>query len=840
MGALPLVAGAADGTPAAGAHALAIPLLPARVTYVQVAAVPPENSAAAASSENKPAPGVPADNNAALAVSAENTRGSAVTAVATSAVAAPGAATPTAAASAAPPNPDAAGPAGEPLALKEERQLTPNRPGEDKIPVFVQGQKISGQTGVSTTVEGDAELRKRDSLIKAETITYWPPEDEMLAKGQVRVLKNGDLFTGTELRLKVESETGYFFNVNYLLADDKARGQAKRLDFIGPNNYRADDGVYTTCGPGDDDWYLKVKELRLDYGRDVGEAQNAQLYFLGQKIAVLPGMSFPLNDRRKSGFLTPSYGTSTQSGLEISAPYYWNIAPNRDLTLTEREMSRRGLQSSADFRYLGEGYKGEIGAEILPNDHLTNTVRSALSILDTHTLLPGLSSYVNVNKVSDNTYFTDLSTKLALTSQTYLPREGSLSYTPAPGYGLMIRAQSYQTLVDPLLPPPQIPYFRLPQVTFAANRYDVHGFDLQFAGDFTRFASSTQVMGDRTVINPSISYPIVTPGAYLTPTFSINQTRYHLQDIDQWQTGVAQPPGAQSFQIRTLPIFSVDSGLTFEKKTELFGQSYTQTLEPRLYYLNVPFRDQSRIPVFDTSASDFNFSQIFSNNRYSGYDRIGDANQLTFAVSTRLLDAENGDERIRATIGQRYYFSSQQVALPNEVPRDGKNSDFLAAISGEVAPHLRLDSALDYDPNQKEIMRVSHAVQWTPVPGNTVSAAYRYQRDLLEQVDVAAQWRIKGRWYAVARYNYSLLDAHMVEGLAGFEYDGGCWVGRVVVQRYALAAQRASTSLFFQIELNGLSKLGSNPLDVLRRNIPGYTKLNDNQTPQPRTFNNFE
>jgi LPS-assembly protein len=259
-----------------------------------------------------------------------------------------------------------------------------------------------------------------------------------------------------------------------------------------------------------------------------------------------------------------------------------------------------------------------------------------------------------------------------------------------------------------------------------------------------------------------------------------------------------------------------------------------------MYYLLVPDRDQSHIPVFDSSVADFNFSQIFSNNRYSGSDRIGDANQLTFAVSTRLLNADNGDERIRATVGERYYFVSQQVTLPGEVPRGGKNSDFLAAISGDIVPHLRFDSALDYDPEQKEIQRVSHGIQWSPQPGDTVSAAYRYQRDLLEQVDFAGQWRVRGRWYGVARYNYSLLDAHTIEALAGVEYDGGCWVGRIVLQRYALATQKASSSLFFQIELNGLSKLGSNPLDVLRRNIPGYTKLNDNQTPQPRTFNNYE
>jgi len=735
-------------------------------------------------------------------------------------------------------DPEPAVPPGEPLALKTEDRLNPLRPVEDEIPVFVQGAKISGQTGVATTVEGDAELRKRGSLIKAETITYWPPDDEMLAKQDVRALKNGDLFTGTELRLKLDAQTGYFLNVHYLLAGEKARGEAKRLDFLGQDSYRAENATYTTCGPGNDDWYLKVGELQLDYGRDLGEAQDAQLYFKDHKILSLPGMSFTLNDRRKSGFLAPSFGSSIQSGQEFSIPYYWNIAPNRDLLLTERFMTKRGLQTSAAFRYMGETYRGQMSGEILPNDHLTNTTRSGFSILHNQEILPRVIGNLNLNKVSDNTYFTDLSARLALTAQTYLIREGSLGYY-APNYSLVARAQSYQTLQDPLNPV-AVPYFRLPQVTFNAVSYDNKGFDLAWNSDFTRFASATQVMGNRLVVNPSVSYPLITPGAYITPKLTMHATRYHLEEVAAWQTGVAMPANAQSFITRNVPIFSLDSGMTFEKPATYFGQNYTQTIEPRLYYLRVPYRDQSNIPIFDTALADFNFSQIFSENIYTGSDRIADANQLTFAVSTRLLNAANGSERIRATFGQRYYFNSQQVTLPGETPRVDKTSDLLAAISGEVLPNLRLDSAIQYSPNQKQIQRVSHGVRWTPEPGNTLSAAYRYQRDLLEQVDFAAQWRLATRWYGVGRYNYSIRDGRVVEALGGFEYDGGCWVGRVVVQRYALATQKASTSIFFQIELNGLSRLGSNPLEVLRRNIPGYTKLNENQSPQPRTFNNYE
>jgi LPS-assembly protein len=285
---------------------------------------------------------------------------------------------------------------------------------------------------------------------------------------------------------------------------------------------------------------------------------------------------------------------------------------------------------------------------------------------------------------------------------------------------------------------------------------------------------------------------------------------------------------------------SLDSGLSFERPISYFGQNYTQTLEPRLFYLRAPVREQSGIPIFDTGLADFNFAQIFSENIYSGTDRIADANQVTTAVTTRLLSQKDGRERLRFTFGQRFYFTEQRVTLPGEIGRSTRSSDLLASFSGEVLPKVNYDTTLQYSPNKKEIQRISHGVRYTPEPGKTLSASYRYQRDFLEQIDFAAQWNFGGGWYGVGRYNYSLRDGRVVESLGGIEYDGDCWVGRVVVQRFATASQRASTGIFFQLELNGLSRLGSNPLDILRRNIPGYTKLNENQEPLPRSFGNYE
>ena len=715
------------------------------------------------------------------------------------------------------------------LDLKLDLELRPARESTGELPVFVQGRKISGETGRIMNVEGDAELRKQDTVIKADTITYVPVEDELQAVGQVRVLRAGDLFTGTELKLKLDARTGHFLSAEYLLANARARGRSSVLEFLGPESYRAKDATYTTCGPGRDDWFMQVGDLKLDYGRDLGEAREAKLFFLGQQIMYLPSMTFTLNDRRKSGFLAPSFGSSVQNGQEFQTPYYWNIAPNRDMTITPRYMSKRGLQTTATFRYLGQDYRGEARAEVLPSDQQTRTTRSGFSILHQQTLAPGLIGYLNASRVSDDTYFTDLSNRISATSQTFVPRDGYLIYS-AQYYSIFARALSYQTLRDPLNPVVS-PYQRLPQLIFNTRRFDVGGFDLGFTGEFNRFSHPTLVTGNRVTLNPSVSYPLLAAGGYVIPKLSWHASGYYLNN---------NAAGTPDTFTRSLPVVSVDSGLSFERQTSFFGAPHTQTIEPRLFYLKVPAREQSQIPVFDTGLADFNFAQIFAENVYSGPDRIADANQLTTAVTSRMLNQANGRERFRVTVGQRFYFTEQRVTLPGETQRSTRSSDFLASFSGEVAPKLTYDTTMQYDPNRRQIERISHGVRYMPEPGKTFSAAYRYRRDFLEQIDVAGQWKVGNGWHAVGRYNYSLREGRVVEALGGVEYDGDCWVGRVVLQRFATASQRASTGIFFQLELNGLSRLGSNPLETLRRNIPGYTKLNENQETQPRTFGNYE
>ena len=300
------------------------------------------------------------------------------------------------------------------------------------------------------------------------------------------------------------------------------------------------------------------------------------------------------------------------------------------------------------------------------------------------------------------------------------------------------------------------------------------------------------------------------------------------------------PVGTPETMQRVLPISSLDSGLTFERDTAFLGQRFRQTLEPRFYYLHVPYRDQSKIPLFDTGLADFNYAQVFSENLFNGGDRIADANQLTIAATTRILSPSSGQEILKATIGQRHYFQNQQVALNDLTPtRTDKTSDFLAALSGRVTRHWSLDSALQYNSHRNFFERLGMGARYQPETSKTLNLGYRFTRDALNQVDISAQWPLGGRWSGVGRYNYSMRDNRLVESLGGFEYNAGCWIGRIVLQRFAAATGNFTSAVFVQLELNGFSRIGSNPLETLKRNIPGYGRLNQT-LPDSRLFDFYE
>lgn len=688
---------------------------------------------------------------------------------------------------------------------------------EKDLPSTISAEQMTGRPDREIILERDVEIIRGPTTINADRAKYRIVEDEVEASGNIRMRRFGDTYTGDELRLKIEATEGFVLRPTYHLDRNNAQGSADRIDFEGEDRATVYEGSYSTCEGPDPDWYLKSSKLNLDAARDEGIAHKTLVYFKGVPILAAPAMSFPLSDARKTGFLPPTIGTTNRGGLEVTLPYYLNIAPNRDLTLYPKIYARRGVQLGADARYLGEGYVGQTKVEALPNDHLTKTDRYAISSTHTQVLTPGLVYTWNINSASDDDYPTDFSRTITTASQRLMLRDMALNYGGS-FWNANARVSNYQVLQDPLAPIAR-PYDRLPQLTFHAGRQDVNGFDWDVDSELTRFWHPSLLRGDRFLVNPRIAYPIIRPGYFISPKLSLHATRYSLDH---------RAVGATSLD-RALPTVSVDSGLIFERDAPFFGNMMTQTLEPRLFYVYTPYRDQTAFPNFDTAEADLSFAQLFSENRFIGNDRISDANQLTAALISRYIEP-TGAERMRLALGQRFYFTEQRVTLGGT--RNESRSDLLLSAYGQLTRAFSVEGNVQYSQTLHAMSRARYGVRWQPAPRSVLNLQYRRDRgNNLEQADVSGQWPFANRWYGLARVNYSLPDSKIAEGLLGVEYKADCWVFRMVGQRTPTAAGQATSAIFFQLELNGLTRLGSNPLDAIRANIPGYQLVNQPSNP---------
>lgn len=740
----------------------------------------------------------------------------------------------------------------------------------DARPAFIVADHIEGRSDEVTEAEGKVEFRKIGSLLFADKLTYWPLEDEVEAVGNVRLLQNQDEISGPRMRLKISDQIGFFEEADYRIRREVAtrfyrpgagtlktttralsasaplmmnvssaygldtplpprrptegQGHAERIDFEGDNQVSLTDATYSTCKADDEDWYLRGKSVHLDYDREVADVKDATLMFKDVPVFYAPVGSFSLNHQRKSGLLPATFSASTRNGLDLTLPYYWNLAPNYDATFYPREMSKRGFQLGAEARYLDFNYSGHSKLEYLPEDQVERRSRYAYSLVHHQNLGRGFSANINWNGVSDDTYWQDFSSRLLHTSQLQLPRQMVLGYSPGSWWSASMQLLRYQTLSPNAENPTARPYFIEPQLNFSGRLNNVYKTDFSIFGQYSRFTHPDQPEGGRIVVYPQLTLPYVSPALMILPKVGLHATQYAMDRVAN--------PGDPTSLSRVVPTFSIDSTLFFERDTSLFGSSFVQTLEPRLYYVYIPYRNQDRLPVFDSGIADFNFAQIFNENRYTGFDRINDANQLTAAVTTRFLDAGTGAERFKAMIGQRYYFKEQRVTIPGETARADDFSNLLAGFTGLVLPKTYVDAAWEYNYHKSQNERYSVGARYQPEPAKVLSASYRFTRDAvgvgqIEQFDIAGQWPLSRRWYAVGRYNYSVRDKQLLEVIGGLEYNAGCWAGRFVVQRLDALTGSANTTFFFQLELNDFASIGSNPIQLLRRTIPGYGKINE-------------
>lgn len=752
--------------------------------------------------------------------------------------------------------------------LLEER-ISPRQ--EKEGAVFLSGQRLVVRPDLDSVVEGQASLRKPGVSMQADRMAYDQSQDVLQAAGGIRIYRAGSLFQGSALQLQVDSFQGTMAQPRFEFFANGAHGTAEQLEFIDPSRATVHQANYTTCRrtPGPDwlpAWLLKATRMSIDDEESSVKAEGVQIRFQNLPEVSLPSASFPLTTERRSGLLPPIVGVTTRNGAEIAQPYYFDIAPNRDATVTTHVMSKRGVAVDTEFRYLEKDYQGQARLNLMPSDTLSDQARWGWSSQHNGILQTGIERIgaiglgLNLNRVSDDNYWRDFRRTGLVLTQRLLPSTGVLSWGQG-GFNMSARVQRWQTLQDissTIVPP----YDRAPQITMGYGQWQSDGFDwsvqadtTRFEADFSRIPNLVARNGERSFVHAQLSRPWIRPWGFFTPKVQLHATRYQLdQPMDN---------GSASAN-RVLPTFSLDSGLVFEREAQWFGRSVAQTLEPRVFYAKTPFRDQSLLPVYDSGITDFNLSTIFSENTFVGHDRLIDNDALTLGMTSRFFDARNGAELLRFGVAQRIRFSDQRVLLNNtQVPATAGLSDLLVGAGVRWDNRWALDNTVQINNQTNDISRNTLQLRYYPTPYRVLNAAYRLNRGLSEQIDLGWQWPLSDligrrnaaaesawtrtpgqglgpdRWYTVGRMNFSLKESRLVESLIGLEYDAGCWIGRIVFENNQRSITTANTRLLFQLELIGLARVGSSPLIALRNNIPRYQNLRDNPL-QPSRFQNYE
>ena len=746
-----------------------------------------------------------------------------------------------------PPSSAASEPTDAPLRLSPSLGLSPPARGDAarNRSIVIRADRVQSRPDLDTVAEGHVEFRRSGTVIRADRITYDSADDRAVAKGNVRVSRDGNHYWGPELQLQVQRFEGFFLEPHFMLGSTGAGGTAQRFEFIDASRSVAIDASYTSCprdGSGDPDWLLKTDRVRIDLEANEGVAEGAVLRFLGVPILAVPVMSFPLTDDRKSGWLPPTINLDSKSGLELAVPYYWNIAPNRDATVTPAVLTRRGPGLLTEFRYLEPGDQGRVELDGLPNDRLLGRDRWLADFAHTGSRDSiGLHYMVDAVRVSDDDYWKDFPRAIRSFTDRLLPITANLEQVSA-RYGLDSRwylgTQRWQVLSsgDPtteIVPP----YDRSMQLGVHTDGALPLGLRLDAESEVNRFTlaeglpNPARTNGWRWHGLASVTRPWETPGTWITPKFMLNAAAY---DTDQ-------PMSDGRMQAsRLIPTFSLDTGAVFERESTWFGRPHRQTLEPRVFYSNTPYRDQLTLPNFDSAPIDFNTVSVFTESAFSGIDRVSDGHQITAGATTRWLDTNTGAESLRLGIAQRYLLRDLRIT-PDGVPQTQRLSDLLLDGSTSLVPSWQFDASLQYSSELSRPERSILAVRYLPAPFHALSATYRFARGLSEQVELGWQWPVYrgdgkanpgsgkcgGTLYTVGRLNYSTRDSRFTDSIAGFEYDAGCWIGRFVVERLSVGRTEATTRLLLQLELVGLSRIGSNPLQVLKDNIPGYRLLRE-------------
>jgi len=731
-----------------------------------------------------------------------------------------------------PPCPTHVAPAGAPPSAAGATPAAKPLRAEGKIDVSSDTATV-GVDG-NMTLEGNVVLRQGEREIRANEVQYDAHNTSVSTAGHIDYTDSLVHVTGAGGSYSAAAGAE-FRSAEFSLRQRAARGAAQDMMLTPQGVIRLRGVMFTTCPVSDKSWQLKADSIVLDTRNRLGTGTDAQIRFMGVPLIYLPWVSFPLGSERKSGFLFPGIGNTSYGGLQLSVPYYWNIAPNADFTFQPVEYSRSGPDLGGDLRFLTQHQRGEVDWNYLPYDGAFHASRSRVRLSDVAELPDDFRLSVKAENVSDPFYFEDFSQGPEGASTAFIERRATLSYR-GDHWSVDGEAQQYQT-IDYTLAVNDRPYARVPRIAVSAD-YGLgaagvlrYGFDSELV-DFQRPDGATGVTGWRADVMPGASLDLTGPGYFLRPALAWRATSYQLDDT---------APGQPRSPSRTLPIASLDTGLVFERDAGSRNQRKL-TLEPRIQYLDAPYRNQDQLPVFDTALPDLNPVELFRNNRYVGADRVSDANQVSAGFTSRLLDAHNGRQFLAATFGQTYYFQNPRVILPGEAPTTGRRSDFVAQLALTAFQDWSADAGVQWDPQNERSERTTVNLQYKPASDAVLNLAYRYERFVLvqqlvqgvaqpfqqgfDQVEFSGAWPIRRQWNVFTRDVYSLRDHTPLERFAGFEYRACCWRVRLGARRFVNSHDPTAsqeTGVWLQLELAGLASVGSASDASLSEAIRGYT-----------------
>ena len=760
--------------------------------------------------------------------------------------------------------------------LKLDDQLRVGKPIEDsKALTFTSSDSIDGVVERDMHLKGRAQIRRNGAVLKADEITYNPDTDIADLLGNAELSKGNVTFKGPKGQFKVDAREGAMEMPTYELRDTRGRGTAKKLTVEGPDVFVFDKATYTTCTPENMDWYFTVGSLEIDNEQKEMIGTHGVMRFFDVPIAYLPYFTAPTGGQRRTGILAPVVGYNSNNGLDITQPYYVNIAPNRDLLLMPRYMNHRGTMLGAQYRFLDTKYSGTVGGDYLPYDKQTGTDRWRYDWQQRQAFgggvgpggvpLPGSwTGYANVARVSDNLYPTQFSQSIAgaVTNQfrqevgTSKALTGSLS-----NWNVTARAMTFQTLQPDPTVTVQAPYNVLPNITATYNNRltpaasDASGKYVtlptgpatSFSTDFTRFAYNIQghlaatapgvySQADRTVVKGAMSLPQVTPGYYITPKVSFQSNNYNATPFNN----VAAAP-VQGF---TIPTFSLDSGMAFEREAAelkgFFGRDMLLTMEPRAFYVYTPYQSQAQTPIFDTAEAGFGVSQIFAENTFIGNDRIADRNVATLGMTSRMIEANTGAERANVTLAQQQQFTGQKVGLNGNIVNPTTYSDTLGSGSVRLLGNFSADMFGQYNTQLNRFVQTTVGGSWRPTPGRSLNFGWRNvwtppvqasvqnnqafvpSATTTDQYNISGQWPLTRELSVLGRYGYDALTTKTLNTLVGVEWTRDCWTLRSVYSQMLNTSQITTTQILFQIEFRGFASAGSSPVDIMRLNVPGY------------------